>query len=292
MFTRTMLVGVGGVGSALLQPLAALLADQWRAYKGSDTPTKPLLTIVDGDVYEEKNLRNQCIHATDVGKNKAEVAAKMVDGLCEVEAWAEYLTGPVAVQSWLQEAEGEDLCLIVMAVDNDHCRKWIYEAVSSTLGRNVLVVDPSNGAGKDADAVDCVTWLRLWNPDTQQPVEPWLSPMVKYKQLRNPRGRNPNGGCAQKVASEPQLRTSNMRAALFCYDAIEKFCSDTCMWEEYHYTDANGYLQGGLRLGKSAFSPPDPVPPPPEPDISFTRYASTMWTAYERVAGHYLEGGA
>jgi hypothetical protein len=242
---ETMLVGVGGVGSALLQPLAALLANDPDCYNEPDrngVPTRPKLTIVDGDDYEEKNLRNQCITPQDVGTNKAEHAATVVSGLVDVSAWARYLAGPLEIQSWLvtQRARQQKridagvfggVALIIIPVDNDHCRNYVYRALEEVPNVSVLVIDPSNGAGDDAECVDVVTYLRVYNG--QDLIEPWPSPLVKFVQLQNPPGRAPHVGCAEKAEALPQLRTSNMMAAMLSYACVEMFLTEQGMPEGY-----------------------------------------------------------
>ena len=233
--TGTMMIGVGGVGSALLQPLAALMANDPDFYGEADHKgvlEKPKLWLVDGDSYEEKNLRNQCITPQDVGMNKADWAATLVSGLVDPVVWDEYIEGPLTIQSWLinQRAEQDKreqagvfggFAVIIIPVDNDHCRNFVYKALDESPNVNVLVIDPANGAGDDADHVDCSTYMRVYNPEDDQSFEMWPSPLLKYPQLQKPKGRNPKTGCAEKAESQPQLRTANMRAALYTYEALE-----------------------------------------------------------------------
>ena len=64
---EVLVVGAGGLGSAVIQYLAAA---------GVGT-----LGIVDGDVVEESNLQRQIIHAGNIGMNKAESAKLFVEKL-------------------------------------------------------------------------------------------------------------------------------------------------------------------------------------------------------------------
>jgi molybdopterin/thiamine biosynthesis adenylyltransferase len=65
--SRVLIVGAGGLGSAVIEYLAA-------AGVGS-------LGIADGDTVDETNLHRQTIHAGNVGMNKAESAAEFVHKL-------------------------------------------------------------------------------------------------------------------------------------------------------------------------------------------------------------------
>ena len=78
-----LVVGAGGLGSPIIQYLAAAGVGR--------------IGIADGDVVELSNLQRQIVHGTaDVGRPKAVSAAEFVQGLnsdCRVEAIAERLTG-------------------------------------------------------------------------------------------------------------------------------------------------------------------------------------------------------
>jgi hypothetical protein len=75
---------------------------------------------------------------------------------------------------------------------------------------------------------------------------------VKFKQLWDPQGRDPKTGCYEKAVSQPQLRTSNMRAALYAYDAIERWVSERGMPEGTLYCDKHGERTAGERLSTAA----------------------------------------
>lgn len=78
---KVLVIGSGGLGCPVLQMLAA---------SGVGT-----LGIVDGDVVEETNLHRQLIFTMDdCGKNKVEVAAKVIQNInseVKVNIYAEYL---------------------------------------------------------------------------------------------------------------------------------------------------------------------------------------------------------
>ncbi|MCS7121670.1 MAG: HesA/MoeB/ThiF family protein [Archaeoglobaceae archaeon] len=65
--SRVLVVGAGGLGSAVVSYLAAAGIGR--------------LGIVDGDVVEDSNLQRQTIHAGKIGENKAESAAEFVENL-------------------------------------------------------------------------------------------------------------------------------------------------------------------------------------------------------------------
>ncbi|MHA2264442.1 MAG: ThiF family adenylyltransferase, partial [Candidatus Thorarchaeota archaeon] len=60
-------VGVGGIGTHVIDPVARLLESQ---------PDGPhLLALLDGDKVEQKNLARQSFSQSDIGAGKAEIAA-------------------------------------------------------------------------------------------------------------------------------------------------------------------------------------------------------------------------
>src|SRR5262245_46622640 len=73
MHDRVVLIGCGGIGSQLLPPLARYLA--------SRPEPRPLLVLVDGDVFEPGNLGRQVCSTRDLGTNKAEALAPVARDL-------------------------------------------------------------------------------------------------------------------------------------------------------------------------------------------------------------------
>ncbi len=65
--SKVLVVGAGGLGSAVISYLAAAGVGR--------------LGIVDGDIVEKSNLQRQVIHAGNIGMNKAESAAMFVEKL-------------------------------------------------------------------------------------------------------------------------------------------------------------------------------------------------------------------
>lgn len=245
---ESMVIGLGGVGSAFIGPYAALLANDPNCQGPEDdkgVPMKPRVLLVDGDSYEEKNLRNQDISPQDVGQNKADVAATRISGMVDADVWTRYITGPLEIQSWLvsQRSKQDErinaglfggVAVIVLAVDNDHCRNYIYRALEEVPKVSVLIIDPANGSGADATDVDVVTYLRVY--DGEETLEVWPSPFHKYKQLQKPKGipQHEAADCAIKARTEPQLRTANMMAALLAYDCLRRWLEEDGMVEGYH----------------------------------------------------------
>jgi hypothetical protein len=245
-------VGVGGTGSHALPPIAALLS--------THTSFEGTVTVCDGDAFEEKNLKNQCITPDDVGVNKAEWGCGLIHRIVDVDLWDEYLEGPAKVQGWLAKQQTDQrkrreadqapgVAVIFTPVDNAHARWFIFDAVEQTPQCNVLIINPGNGTvGDNPDQVDCISYLRVWDPDEETTIEPWPSIVAKLPKYREPEGQNPKTGCQEKAEGAPQLRTSNMRGAVYIYDFFERFVMDRGMPEARRYDDEYGERDYGTYL--------------------------------------------
>lgn len=87
IFQDIILIGAGGTGSRVVAPLIQTIKQAQRAIN-------PMLTIVDGDVFEESNLiRQNCIRK-DMGRNKAVVMAERYGAALDfpVVACTDYIT--------------------------------------------------------------------------------------------------------------------------------------------------------------------------------------------------------
>ncbi len=69
MHERVVLIGCGGIGSQLLLPLCR--------YLGHRPEPRPILVLVDGDVFEAPNRSRQLVPDGALGSNKAEALAQL-----------------------------------------------------------------------------------------------------------------------------------------------------------------------------------------------------------------------
>lgn len=133
------IIGCGGIGSA-----TALYAAKMGTHN---------ITLWDHDMFEVHNMPNQMCRIEDLGKNKAEAVAKIIEDFegVEVEAVPEkFCTDEI------DASEIEPNSIIIMAVDSMKARKEIWNIVKKSMasividGRmgltalNVYSVDPSN----------------------------------------------------------------------------------------------------------------------------------------------------
>ena len=209
-FTSTLIVGAGGIGSHLAEPLARLMRFHENGGKA--------LRIVDGDVYEEKNAERQMFSLDHVGKPKADVLGTRVwqsvttrDGAhefpvnteCGYVASAEDAAG-LMVRS-IKDGGDEGALLVCLCVDNDATRRLFYDAFEfmPKAHRDVVILD----CGNDLETATVVA--SFWSERKSKLV----SPVEMYENLRTPNDRVPGGGCLALAPSTPQLMVANMAAA-------------------------------------------------------------------------------
>lgn len=131
-------IGSGGTGGYLLQNLARLVWDMEQNGK------EVSLTIVDGDIVEQKNLLRQSFYRKDVGKNKAEVTAVRLNKMfgMNVSAVSEYLESTDSVNELLGTSNTNVLNVVVGCVDNHRTRQLLQEVYAER--QDFLWIDSGN----------------------------------------------------------------------------------------------------------------------------------------------------
>ena len=195
------LIGCGGTGSLLVQPLARLLAF-------NENTDMCVLHLWDGDSFEKRNEARQI---SFIDMNKAVAAHSLVEHLVPGKVLDRYALGKESfvehIHECVHEAEGKPwgLHVIVTAVDNSATRKMCYDAMSDIKDDiSVAIVDPGNGEGQ----ANVTTWLRIMGR------EPLAWPPELYHNLRDPKDRPPGADCLEETESgQTQTIAENMMAA-------------------------------------------------------------------------------
>lgn len=216
-----LIVGVGGTGGYLVEPLTRLLT----YHPNADGK----VTVVDGDEYEDRNAERQVFPTEAIGRNKAEVTAErllqMVPG-AEVEALPSFLD-PTACQGAIvnhrtRQQEGlpevtatsphtEPYLLVVSSVDNHATRKALVEAIDAAQ-MNVIFLSPGNGEDK-GQVMSYVTFRG-------SPLQ--AHPFDRHPEIADPKDTMP-GTCAEQAPTTPQLIGANMGAALVTLWAVQSW---------------------------------------------------------------------
>ena len=128
-------VGCGGTGSQLIPFLMQLSNNIKDKIKS--------ITLIDGDVYEDSNLRNQKITKSDVGFKKAKVLAERYSYIFEeldINYYDEYIL------SWhtLDDITGYNVILLG-CTDNNPSRRILCEFMNKCDNKNIIYIDSGNG---------------------------------------------------------------------------------------------------------------------------------------------------
>jgi hypothetical protein len=154
---HVIVIGCGGTGAHLIPDLARAIAF---------SRTTPSLTLIDGDIVEERNIRRQNFIAKDKGKNKAEVLSKRygqafdleisyLDKFIENKTQLLDIIDSLAIKHQTERGCLLEQLLIISCVDRNSVRMVIQEAFYEGMKReNRLSICPR------------VWWIDSGNEDT------------------------------------------------------------------------------------------------------------------------------
>lgn len=231
MIGHAVLVGVGGTGSHLVEPLARLLAHH------ESGPVKagaraPHLVLVDGDIFEPGNAARQLGAVPGVPK-----ATALADRLAPV------LPGTVPVPQYVDGGSFRDLVLgglpelrrapllVITAVDNMASRKAILEALHRANLPDLLYLSPGN----DLAHGNVLAWARVDGRDVlPYPLGTHPDGTPLHPELLAPGDRMP-GGCAEAAPSTPQLIIANAWAATLTLTAVQAWLDGEELYERVEF---------------------------------------------------------
>lgn len=208
--SHIIVLGCGGTGAYTIAFLARILSTMERP---------PRLTIVDGDIVEEKNLLRQHFISQDIAQNKAEV-------LAERYAAAFGLTINAVPQEIKTSKELVEVCgpgnikLIIGCVDNNASRKLIYDTYfNNKIKQDVYWIDSGNeekngqvvvgfqnNSYKDTDSYFCLPCVMELYPEM----------------LEGQQRFNSDLSCAERAVSSPQNMMTNITAATIITNYAQK----------------------------------------------------------------------
>lgn len=168
------IIGCGGVGSWLTPSICLL--------KGADQ-----VTVIDGDLLEQKNLNRQLYTVGEVGEKKSDALAART-GCRSIPHF--YNAGTVTHQP-------EDW--ILCCVDNNAARITALKACDTYRCQAIFGANETNSA-------EAYYYRPDWKGGQQDP-------RVYYPELLEDRGRDPLGCTGQAQEEKPQLVSANFMAA-------------------------------------------------------------------------------
>lgn len=207
-------IGAGGIGTALLFPLARYL-NFLKIGDGEQTEA-PTVTVIDGDIYEEKNRERQIFHRLG---SKAEVAVENLQ--------AEFKNVIFKFRNeYLTETSGEYLLadgdIVLMGVDNHKSRKTVSDCCE--LLDNVVMIS----GGNDYSDGNIQIYIRQNGKDLTLPIANNFHP-----EILEPADRSPDQiGCDEAVISEPQLIFANLFIASLMLNAFYAYTQGKLNYDE------------------------------------------------------------
>lgn len=190
---KVKVIGLGGIGSCLIDPLCRYLN------AGKDYAE---VTVIDGDQYEEKNRERQQFHRCD---NKADVTAERLQKdfpKLHVRSKGAYVTEDNVI-SLIREGD-----VVFLGVDNHATRKVVSDRCQEL--DNVTLIS----GGNDYTDGNVIYYARRNGQDVTK------SPTALYKKIAKPEDKNPGDltneqrqGCEREAETNPQLLFTNLAIA-------------------------------------------------------------------------------
>jgi len=217
-FKHVFIVGVGGTGSHLVGPLVQLM--RFHPEGTND------ITLIDGDVFEEKNLNRQQFHEDDLGENKALAVAGRLSRKT-VRTISQYVDRDKFTKVLESTVTKQDNILVVTAVDNHATRNAIITALDEDAYENFTLISPGNAY----DRGQVILYVKE-NGELQT-----CHPFDKYSEVADPEDHIPdnNTGCEQQTPATPQLITANMGAAWGVLLIVSNILDEKGWFEELHF---------------------------------------------------------
>lgn len=135
---NVIVVGCGATGSNLIGMLSQ--------YAISEKNIKKII-LVDGDLVEMKNFRNQKFTKKDVNLNKARVLSNRYSKLgIDISYIPEYITNSEKLITLIEGMKNDDV-ILVGCVDNNQARKHMNETFYSERIPTLIYIDTGNGDG-------------------------------------------------------------------------------------------------------------------------------------------------
>lgn len=227
------IVGAGGTGGYLIRDLVRIVA-----LKNEQERKKHTITLIDGDIVEEKNLTRQNFVRQDIGKNKAVVSAQRYGrsfGL-EIKVITDFLTSPTALFDYIRTTlhgnafkGGKRITVFVDCVDNNATRLYIANTSNLlTVGRIPSIILSSGNSERTGQVLLTTRVHPNESSAAQYPLQKIISDYGKPEGTHvllnlpgffdifpnTPIDKDPTQlSCAEQAESAPQNILANITAA-------------------------------------------------------------------------------
>lgn len=211
-------IGGGGIGQQLLDPLSRVLNYGSSAYSFEDAE----LGLIDGDQFEERNRDRQQFR--DRG-NKAEVTvARLEDDFPNLI----FRAHPTYIDEDNIPMLVKEHDIVFLCVDNHNTRKLVSQYCSEEL-QNVTIIS----GGNDFHDGNVMVYIRRNGVDESLPIHAAKDANGKryHPEIANPEDEHPNDveereGCLEEAVANPQLLIANNMAAAMMLNAFHGLLVD------------------------------------------------------------------
>ena len=201
-------VGCGGTGSHYIKELGRLI------YGHGGLSQNMHITLVDGDVVEERNLIRQAFMPQDIGQNKAQVMAEILKQAYGIDA--DYFDRYIDDASDLEKlVRADSTVLLVGCVDNHQCRQSMHGFFHAR--ENCIYMDSAN----EFSVGEVVIGSRIGGVDVYPDRSQYFPEVMDAGELRRS-----EESCEALNASSPQHMLTNQLAAWILLTNTEKFLQD------------------------------------------------------------------
>lgn len=206
-----LLVGCGGIGSILIEPLCRLLS-----YHPDGTDN---IVVADGDRVEPKNLVRQLFPNNQVWRDKVLAISRRLN-TPNIIYINKYINNN-NIDDIFSYLLHDEMPVIIGAVDNAATRNILIQNADLTYD-NYIWICPSNSWS--------IAQTSLYIKKNGQSL--LTHPFQRYKNLANPTDTIPSKGCIEEQESTPQLITANHLAAHFTLQYVTNILYNKILYPE------------------------------------------------------------
>ncbi|WP_195972523.1 ThiF family adenylyltransferase [Clostridium thermobutyricum] len=200
------IIGTGATGSNLLPSLAQYTMEQ---------PIIKSITLIDGDIVEPKNARNQKFTKKDFGKNKAEVLAQRFSRLgINISYINKYITD---ANDLIDLFDPSVTPIVISCVDNNNARIILNDLFNKV--DSILYFDVGNG-----DNTERLGQLVIGFKENKKIISP---PVCDYfpQILEGDKPEPIQFSCAEQVIENPQCIAVNSYSANIVFGSLVNLLS-------------------------------------------------------------------
>lgn len=229
-------VGTGGTGTTFLRDIGRYINNKKLSAIGGCPIVK--VSLIDGDIVEDKNLERQIFYKRQVGMNKAVAMEQMLHRSypsVPMQAYGDYLTDLEQIEK-IVSTEANAVPLIIGCVDNHACRILLEEYFSKVS--DCIYFD----SGNEYCTGEVVMAFKIGNK-VLSPVKSVWFPDIKEGDLRPVTEIS----CSELNAVDPQHPLVNIMAGGILNAAVVNLCEGRAKYSCVYF-DAQEFSQTAVPI--------------------------------------------